>query len=141
MKYLRGQAQPLHFTSCQPSFVGQLAPSPVDSPVSDTIDWATSAISGTTLKRVSEAPVIMGQRPTCPLGLNAFPLCLVAFMAILASPPSSPSAYVYAVLGAPSPTGTTLSIWCILKRRTFILNCDYGSKVMKVNGTVFAAPF
>ncbi len=61
---------------------------------------------------------------------------------VLASPPSIPlSAYVYAVLGVPpTQTGTMMSDLLRFYTRAFISDCDYGSKVMTVNATVYAAP-
>ena len=94
----------------------------------------------------------MDQRPTCPLGLNTFPLLpfalrflpLASFrqFLLLASPPSIPlAAYVYAVLGVPpTQTDTMTPVLLRLYTRAFNSGCDYGSKAMTVNATVYAAP-
>ena len=87
-----------------------------------------------------KGPVIMDQRPTCPLGLNAFPL--LPFVLALASPPSIPlSAYVYAVLGVPpTQTGTRIPDLSHSYTRAFNSDCGYGSTGVTVNATVYAAP-
>ena len=63
-------------------------------------------------------------------------------LVLLASPPSIPlSAYVYAVLGVPpTQTGTMMLDLLHSYTRAFYSDCEYGSKVVTVNATVYAAP-
>ncbi len=82
--------------------------------------------------------------PTWPQRIPLASLALMAFrqFLLLASPPSIPlSAYVYAVLGVPpTQTGTMMPDLLHSYTRAFDSDCDYGSKVMTVNATVYAAP-
>ncbi len=102
-----------------------------------------------------KGPVIMDQRPSWPswqVGLNAFPLLPfpLRFLSpcasfrqflLLASPPSIPlPAYVYVLGVPPTQTGTMMPVLLQSYRRAFNSYCDYGSKVMTVNATVYAAP-
>jgi len=78
--------------------------------------------------------------PTWP---RRIPLASLALRPLLlASPPSIPlSAYVYAVLGVPpTQTGTMMPDLLHSYRRAFDSECEYGSKVITVNATVYAAP-
>ncbi len=82
--------------------------------------------------------------PTWPQHIPLASLALLAFrqFLILASPPSIPlSAYVYAVLGVPpTQTGTMMPDLLHFYTRACNSDCDYGSKVVTVNATVYAAP-
>ena len=82
--------------------------------------------------------------PTWPRRIPLASLALMAFrqLSLLASPPSIPlSAYVYAVLGVPpTQTGTMMPDLLHSYTRAFDSGCRYGSKVMTVNATVYAAP-
>ena len=83
-----------------------------------------------------------GSEANMPTWPQRNPLASFRQFLVLASPPSIPlSAYVYAVLGVPpTQTGTMMPDLLRFYTRAFNSGCDYGSKAMTVNATVYAAP-
>ncbi len=114
--------------------------SPVNFPLT-SYDWATSAKQGTTLKRISEGFSRYGSEANMPTWPRRIPLASLALMAFVTGKPAqySPRSIRLCCTGCTPHPDTMMQDLLHSYTRAFDANCEYGSKVMTVNATVYAA--